>query len=121
MPITTTLLLAAAVLAGGAPADGPPPVAPITLDAEQSAALCADRIPALLARIERLTERVGGDAAVPGSTARLAQRLDRARDAGRDDLVALLERRLERRTELAGRLPEAAARVTAFRDAHCPA
>lgn len=118
MSIATSLLLAAAVLAGGAPADGPPPVTP---GPERSAALCRDRIPALLARIERLGERVHGDADTPGSTARLALRLDRARNAGREEVVTLLERRLERRAELADRLPRAAARVTAFRDAHCPA
>lgn len=121
MSITTAVLLAAAALTGGTPTDAPPPVAPITLSAEQSAALCRDRIPSLLARIGRITDRLEGDADTAGSTARLAQRLDLARSAGRDEAAAVLERRLERRTELAGRLPEVAARVTAFRDAHCPA
>jgi hypothetical protein len=119
MSITTTVLLAGALLSGGTTA--PPVQPPITLTAEQSAALCQERIPAVLARIDRLTERIAGDASTVGSTLWLQERLAASRATDREGLADALQRRLDRRPEVAERLAEAERRVTAFRDAHCVA
>lgn len=118
MTITTTVLVSAALLSG-APADTPPVQPPITLTAEQSATLCQERIPAVLARIDRLTARIGGDASTVGSTAWLERRIATARDADRPGLVEGLQRRLDRRPGVADRLADVERRVTAFRDTHC--
>lgn len=119
MTITTAALLAGALLSGGAAATTPPVQPPITLTAEQSATLCQERIPALLARIDRLTERIDGDASTVGSTQWLAERLAEARASDLDGRAAALQRRLDRRPDVADRLAAAEQRVTAFRDAHC--
>ncbi|MCX6461980.1 MAG: hypothetical protein NTW05_00055 [Pseudonocardiales bacterium] len=122
MTITTTVLLTGALLsAAPVPADTPPVQPPITLTAEQSAALCQERIPALLARIDRLTDRIDGDATAVGSTAWLEERVAVAREAGRDARADALQRRLEGRPEVTDRLAEVERRVTAFRDDHCVA
>ncbi len=118
MTITTTVLVSAALLTG-TPTDTPPVQPPITLTAEQSATLCQERIPAVLARIDRLTDRIGGDATTVGSTAWLEFRIAAARDADRPRLADELQRRLDRRPEVADRLAEVERRVTAFRDGNC--
>ena len=125
----TGRMLAAGVLTAGllvvgggvAVADEPPPPtpAPITLSPEQSAWLCNERIPRLLERIDRLQERIAGDAATPGSTARLEQRLADARAAGRTDQVHWLEARIAHRPVLVDRLGTAEQRIEAFRDEKC--
>lgn len=110
------------LIAGGgaaAASDATPPPNQITLSPEQSARICDDRIPALLARIDRLEERIGGDADTPGSTAWLESRVAQAREAGRDDLADRLQNRLENRTATAERLAEVQERVEAFRGEQC--
>src|SRR5262245_6750306 len=83
--VTTGLLVAGG---GVALADDPEPTPPpITLTPEESAWVCDERIPDLLDRIARLQTRIGADADTPGSTARLEQRLQQARDAGRTEAV----------------------------------
>ncbi len=64
-------------------------------------ALCA-RVPRLLARTNRLVERLEGDADTRGSLARLQERIDAATAAGRDAQVTVLTNRLHvRRAQLA--------------------
>ena len=72
--------LGAMALGGGtALADTPPPTA--TPDHANSA-ICTQRIPAVLARIDKLTARINGDASVKGSTAWLRAKANEARAAG---------------------------------------
>lgn len=126
MIIRSLLLTATAglVLAGPAAADDtspdpdPGPIT-ITLTPERSARICDQRIPALLARIDRATERINGDADTPGSAAFATQRAEKLRAEGEDDAAELLEERADRRAgrvELLGELRE---RVTAFDAEHC--
>ncbi len=110
--------------AGVAAADEPGATAtqgPITLSPEQAVQVCTRRIPATLARIDRVGERITADASTPGSTAWLEVRLDRAQAAGRTQEADRLRTRIDGRSDARDRLAAAEARVTAFRDAHCAA
>jgi len=89
--------LTAMALGGGtALADTP------TADPANSA-ICTQRIPAVLARIDKLTARVNGDASVKGSTAWLRAKANEARAAGYTALADLLTARADSRP---GRLDE---------------
>ena len=68
-----------------------------------NSAICTQRIPAVLARIDKLTARVNGDASVKGSTAWLRAKANEARAAGYTALADLLTARADSR---AGRLDE---------------
>jgi hypothetical protein len=65
--------------------------------------ICTQRIPAVLARIDKLTARVNGDASVKGSTAWLRAKANEARAAGYTALADLLTARADSRP---GRLDE---------------
>src|SRR5690348_9603470 len=74
---TAAVALTAMALGGGtALADTPTPD-------HANSAICTQRIPAVLARIDKLTARVNGDASVPGSTAWLRAKANEARAATR--------------------------------------
>jgi hypothetical protein len=113
---TAGLLLAGA---GSAWADTPPTPGPITLSPEQSAQVCNERIPKMLDRIAKLQTRIGADASVPGSTAHLQQRLQKAKDAGRTELADRLQKRLDNRPKQVDRLAAAKTRIEQFRDEKC--
>jgi hypothetical protein len=117
-----TLASAGLLVAGGgsAWADEPAPTpAPITLSAEQSAQVCNVRIPKLLDRIAKLQTRIAGDASTAGSTARLQQRLQQAKDAGRTEVVDRIQKRLDNRPQQVDRLASATTRIEQFRDEKC--
>src|SRR3954452_13542361 len=106
--------------AGSAWADGAPPTpGPITLSPEQSAQVCNVRIPRLLDRIAKLQTRIDGDATVAGSTARLQQRLQQAKDAGRTEVADRIQKRLDNRPRQVDRLASAKTRIERFRDEKC--
>lgn len=113
------LMLAAG---GTALADEPgtgPTQGPITLSPEEATYVCTQRIPAILARIDRVTTRAGADAATRGSTAWLQARRDLARQAGRTDLADRVQRRIDERPAKLARLAELKKRATDFRDQKC--
>jgi hypothetical protein len=115
--VTAGLFLAAA---GPALADEAGPTqGPITLDPEQATFVCTKRIPAILARVDRVTTRINADAATRGSTAWLHAREDRARAAGRTEAADRIQERIDGRPERLDRLADAKKRATAFRDANC--
>jgi hypothetical protein len=90
--------------AGSALADTPPSTPAPTADHANSQ-ICTVRIPAALARIDKITARINGDSSVRGSTAWLQSKADKARSAGYTALADLLTERTsnrpERLTELA--------------------
>jgi len=93
----------ATVVGGGtAFADTPPPT---PAPDHANSAICTQRIPAVLARIDKVTARVNGDASVKGSTAWLRAKADEARSAGYPALADLLTARADSRP---GRLDELA-------------
>ena len=123
--LVLTLGLALGLLftgAGTALADDPGSSAtqgPITLDPEQATFVCQQRIPKILARIDRVTTRAGADATTRGSTAWLQARRDLARQAGRTDLADRLQKRIDGRPEKLDRLAELKSKTTSFRDQNC--
>lgn len=64
------------------------------------------RAPLVADRLERLQPRLNGDAGTKGSLKWLAARVQEAKDAGLNHRANVLQRRLDRRTELTKRLPE---------------
>lgn len=109
-------------LAGAAPAsadeDGPAQ-GPITLTPEQATFVCTKRIPAILARVDRVSTRIGADASTRGSTAWLQAREEKARAAGRTEAADRIQKRIDARPERLDRLADVQKRATEFRDANC--
>jgi hypothetical protein len=108
--------------AGSALADDPGSSAtqgPITLSPEQATFVCTQRIPAILARIDRVTTRINADVATRGSTAWLQARQDRAESAGHADVADRIQKRIDARPAKLDALAGAKQRVTDFRDANC--
>lgn len=68
--------------------------------------VCDKRIPAVLARIDRVTARINGDVTTIGSTAWLEARADKARAAGLTAVADLLDERAAGRPERAEQLAE---------------
>ncbi len=104
-----TALASAAIVAGGAllapaavdaAATEPADEQPSAQDAEMRPRLerACKRIPNLTIRTNNLLERLQGDAETRGSLAWLEVQIGRAEEAGRDQLVTVLENRLEVRT-----------------------
>lgn len=117
---TAGLLLAAP---GAAWADDPSPEPEpgpitITLTPEESARVCDVRIPRILDRITRTTERINGDATTAGSVKFLEERAEQAREQGRDD-AERLEKRAENRSGRIAQLAEVRTKVEAFDAKHC--
>jgi hypothetical protein len=113
--VTAGLLLATAAPAladedgptQGPITQGPITQGPITLGPEQATFVCTKRIPAILARVDRVTTRINADASTRGSTAWLHAREDTARAAGRTEVADRLQRRIDRRPERLDRLADA--------------
>jgi len=81
---------------GAAFADTP---APTPAPDHANSAICTQRIPAALARIDKLTARINGDVSVRGSTAWLQDKADKARAAGYTALADLLTERASDRPD----------------------
>jgi hypothetical protein len=112
------------LLAGVAPALADDPGAsatqgPITLSPEQATWVCTQRIPKILARIDRVTTRINADVTTRGSTAWLQARQDRAKPAGHTDVADRIQKRIDARPAKLDALGDAKQRVTDFRDANC--
>ena len=109
------------LLAGAGPALADDPGAsatqgPITLSPEQATFVCTQRIPAILARIDRVTARINADVATRGSTAWLQARQDRAEAAGHADVADRIQKRIDARPAKLDSLAGAKERVADFRD-----
>ncbi|MBL8925025.1 MAG: hypothetical protein JNM77_02150 [Pseudonocardia sp.] len=92
---------------------------PITLSPEQATQVCTQRIPAILARIDRVTTRINADASTRGSTAWLTARENAAKTAGHSDVADRIQKRIDARPAQLTRLAAAKTRVTDFRNANC--
>ena len=92
--------------------DDGPTQGPITLTPEQATFVCTKRIPAILARVDRVTTRIKADASTRGSTAWLQAREDKARAAGRTEAADRIQERIDRRPERLDRLADAKKRAT---------
>ena len=90
----------AMALGGGTALADTPPTNPPD---HANSAICTQRIPAVLARIDKLTTRINGDASTKGSTAWLRAKANEAKAAGYSALADLLTARADGRP---GRLDE---------------
>src|SRR5207253_5327367 len=64
------------------------------------------RLPHRIERLEKVQTRFHADARTKGSIAFLSARIERARTAGKDDVVRVLSDRLAVRKDLDGQLPD---------------
>jgi hypothetical protein len=97
--------LASAVIAASDDAASPTAAAAAEALASHRALLCA-RVPNAIVRTQNLEKRLAGDASTQGSLAWLQTKIDKAKAAGQDQLVTVLENRLAFRKELASFLPQ---------------
>ncbi|HJQ47314.1 MAG TPA: hypothetical protein VJ870_13515 [Amycolatopsis sp.] len=118
----------AALLAVGAPAayadttaPPTPSYGPITLSPEESQHLCADVLPKLIDRKNKLTARINGDADTKGSVAWLKARAQAQRVKGHTQIADQLDQRADRRQGRLGDLAKVQQQLTAFQNAHCEA
>ncbi|HVW41534.1 MAG TPA: hypothetical protein VHC18_09310 [Amycolatopsis sp.] len=119
---------AAALVAAGAPAayadtttPPPPSYGPITLSPQESQHLCADVLPKLIDRRNKLTARINGDANTKGSVAWLKARAQSQRDKGHTQIADRLTQRADKRQSRLGDLAKAEQQLTDFKNAHCQA
>jgi hypothetical protein len=96
--LATLAVTAGLLLTGAGTAAADSGSDPTTAPRSQTA-LCTHRIPAVLDRIERLTDRINGDAQTRGSTAWLQAKSEQARSAGFTALADLLDSRVQARPE----------------------
>lgn len=103
---------------GTAFADGnPPPTSAATAPAGQ--AVCTERIPKILSRIDRLTTRINGDANTRGSTAWLRDRQSTAKANGNNALADLIQVRIDNRSARLGELDTIKRRVEDVKAKDC--
>lgn len=95
-----------------------PPSSPPTAQVGQQ--LCGVRIPALLARIDRVSARINGDAGTRGSVAWLTAKADRARTAGNAPLADLLGARATARSARLTELTQLKTAVQRVQSEGCP-
>jgi hypothetical protein len=115
--LTATAVTAGALLAGGGTAvadTGTPAPAPAGNDT-----VCTQRIPALLARIDKVTARINGSASTRGSTAWLQARQDAARSAGNTARADLIAARITDRPQRRAALGNARSQVEHVQSTDC--
>ncbi|HVV12930.1 hypothetical protein [Amycolatopsis sp.] len=114
---------AVAMIAVGAPAASADTTsyAPITLSPEESQHLCADVLPHLIDRKNKLVDKINGGADVRGSVAWLKQRAQNQRAKGHPELADKLDQRATRRAGRVDDLKSVDQRLTDFKNAHCVA
>lgn len=84
-----------------------------------NAKVCTVRIPALLAKIDRVTTRINGGASTKGSTAWLQTRQDAARASGRTALADLIGVRIANRSQRLADLAQVRSRVLKVQSTDC--
>jgi hypothetical protein len=93
--------------------------APTSAPDHANSTICTQRIPAVLARIDKVTARVNGDASVKGSTAWLRAKANEARAAGYTALADLLTARADSRPDRLAELTKLRADVQHVKETDC--
>jgi hypothetical protein len=122
MALGTAAVVLLSGLAGGTAAADPTPTptyAPVTLSAEESQRLCAEVLPKLITRREKLATRINGGADVKGSVAWLKARAAKQKAKGHEKVAAQLEKRAERRGGRLEQLGKIKSELEAFKTKHC--
>jgi hypothetical protein len=94
---------------------------PVTLSPEESQKLCAERLPKMIARRDKLAQRINGGADVKGSVAWLKARAAKQKADGHDKVAARLEKRAEHRSERLKQLGTVKTKLESFKTEHCQA
>lgn len=108
-----------ALVVGGGTAFADPGTAATA--AATPAKTCTERIPALLARIDKLTARINGDATTKGSTAWLQAKETQARAAGDAALADLIDLRVTHRADRLSELARAKTAIEGVQTKDCAA
>lgn len=122
---TSVVVLAGGIVAGTTVASADPTPTPtpsykpVTLSPEESQKLCAERLPKMIARRDKLAAKINGGADVKGSVAWLKARAAEQKAKGHTKVAERLEKRAERRSERATDLAAAKTKLEAFKAAHC--
>jgi hypothetical protein len=119
-------LVGSTTIAAADPTPTPSPSAstsykPVTLSPEESQKLCAERLPKMIARRDKLAQRISGDADVKGSIAWLKARAAKQKANGHDKVAAQLAKRAERRSERLKQLGTVKTKLESFKAEHCQA
>jgi predicted secreted protein len=93
----------------------------VTLSPEESQHLCADLLPRLIDRRNKLVARINGGAGTKGSVAWLRARADSQRAKGHTQIADQLVRRADRRAGRVDDLKSIEDRLTTFKNSHCVA
>ncbi|MER7245037.1 hypothetical protein [Kribbella sp. NPDC000426] len=124
---TSAVVLVGGFVGGATMAAADPTPAPstsykqVTLSPEDSQKLCADRLPKMVARRDKLAERIGGGADVKGSVAWLKARAAEQKQKGHTKVADRLEKRAERRSGRLTELSAAKTKLEAFKAKYCQA
>ena len=127
---TVAVGTSAVVLIGGlvgsttvASADPSPTPTPsykqVTLSPEESQKLCAERLPKLIERRDKLAKRISGGADVKGSVAWLKARAEKQKAKGHEKAAAQLQKRADRRSERLTQLATMKTKLETFKTQHC--
>ncbi len=81
--------------------------------------ICTERIPQLLAKIDKVTARINGDATTKGSTAWLQAKETQARNSGRTALADLIQDRIAGRSHRLTDLANVKSEVEAVQKKDC--
>jgi hypothetical protein len=113
-------LVGGTTVAAADPAPTPTPsYKPVTLSPEESQKLCAELLPKLIARRDKLATRINGGADVKGSVAWLKARAAEQKAKGHDKVAARLEQRAQRRTARLTQLGTVKTKLETFKTEHC--
>jgi hypothetical protein len=91
----------------------------VTLSPEESQKLCAERLPKMIERRDKLAQRISGGADVKGSVAWLKARAAKQKAKGHEKAAARLEKRAERRSERLKQLGTVKTKLETFKSEHC--
>ena len=126
MAVGTSAVLLMGGLVGGttvASADPSPTPTPtykqVTLSPEESQRLCAEKLPKLIERHDKLAKRISGGADVKGSVAWLKARAEKQKAKGHEKIAAQLQKRADRRSERLTQLSTMKTKLETFKSQHC--
>lgn len=115
-------LVGSATVASADPTPTPTPTyKQVTLSPEESQKLCAEKLPKMIERRDKLAKRISGGADVKGSVAWLKARAAKQKANGHEKAAAQLEKRANRRSERLTQLGTVKTKLETFKTQHCQA
>lgn len=122
---TSAVLLMGGLVGGTTVASADPSPTPtptykqVTLSPEESQRLCAEKLPKLIERRDKLAKRISGGADVKGSVAWLKARAEKQKAKGHEKIAAQLQKRADRRSERLTQLATMKTKLETFKSQHC--